>query len=185
MASTRSDDTPTAPDEVESECVRIATLGHVGPALVVVVVCIALSFLVPALAYTRPWKPGDPVPFWNVFGRPFEADIEAERDERVAEIESLAADAIAVDEPPPAVKRRPLPVHAIPDSDALPRYVPHPEDAKPPVQSIELQLSLTTSDDTSRFLANFLVAGLTVPEPSTWLLLGENVGTVRSATEAS
>jgi len=159
MASTRSDDTPTAPDEVESECVRIATLGHVGPALVVVVVCIALSFLVPALAYTRPWKPGDPVPFWNVFGRPFEADIEAERDERVAEIESLAADAIAVDEPPPAVKRRPLPVHAIPDSDALPRYVPHPEDAKPPVQSIEL----FAGTELDRFFAALAATDARVP----------------------
>jgi lysophospholipase L1-like esterase len=138
MSSDRNEEKPIAPDEVESGRVRFATVGRVGPALIVVVVGIALSYLVPALAHLRPWKPGEPVPFWNLLGRPFEREIEQEQSERIAAIESLTAEATAVEEPPPPPARAPLPASVLANEDALPRYSPHPDDAKPPVQSIEL-----------------------------------------------
>lgn len=130
--------TPPAPDEVESTRMRLAMLVQVGPAMLVVVVCIALVYLVPALEPMRPWKPGEPVPFWNLLGRPFETELDAQQSERVAAIETLAAEAIALDEPPPPPPRRTPPASAVIDDPALRRYVPHPDDTKPAVESIEL-----------------------------------------------
>ena len=117
------------PDPAEgSPRPTLGMLRQVGPALAVIVVGIVLTYVVPALHPMRPWVEGDPVPGWNLFGRPFETETIEAKEERVAEVDALASEVLAADEPtpPPAAPRRP--VAALAPGDALPAYVPQPDD---------------------------------------------------------
>lgn len=114
-------------------------LRQIGPAILVVIATLISVFAVPELALLRPWNPGDPVPFWNVLGRPFEAEVLAQTEARVAKVDAIAREALADAPEPVIVAERPVTVVEPPDpGDALPAYVPHPDDEKPVEQSIEL-----------------------------------------------
>lgn len=75
--------TSTSLDREEgSPRVRVAMLRQLGPALIVVVLCIVATYFVPALEAARPWTPGDPIPGWNLLGRPFEGEAALEQDRK-------------------------------------------------------------------------------------------------------
>jgi len=113
-------------------------LRKVGPAMATIVVCVVATYVVPALHFARPWTEGDPVPFWNLVGRPFEAAQVEEREERVARVDAIAREVLAEESEPKVVAQpKPVVVEADPD-DALPPYQPHPDDAKPVEQAVEL-----------------------------------------------
>ncbi|MCB9756647.1 MAG: hypothetical protein H6713_42565, partial [Myxococcales bacterium] len=127
---------------------RWSTTGSVGPAMIVSALALVALYAVPALEFARPWKPGDPAPFWNLVGRPFErANVEAQ--EHVAEVDSLAAEVLAADDPPPPVTAADPPVRELDPGDALPAYVPREGDDKPAVQPLEL----FTGDELDNFYA--------------------------------
>jgi lysophospholipase L1-like esterase len=122
-----------------SEEISWANAGLVGPAMIVIVLGVALTYLVPALHFARPWTRGEPVPFWNVVGRAFEGEAEKEKEARVAQIDAFAEEVLAVDEPEaPPPRKSPKPVVKVEAGAVLPAYVPEPGDEKPAVQSIEL-----------------------------------------------
>jgi lysophospholipase L1-like esterase len=130
---------PSVLDEPDaSPRVRIAMLRQVGPAMLVIVIAIVATYLVPALHAARPWTPGDPVPGWNLFGRPFEGPAQVARQERVAKVDALATEVLAADDPAPRPVPARKPVVALAPGDVLPAYVPQPDDDKAPVQSLEL-----------------------------------------------
>ena len=108
----------------------------VGPAMAMVVACVAMAYLVPSLEFARPWKPGDPVPFWNVLGRPFESEEEAAKEEKVAKVDEIAQQALA-EAKEPEIKAETKVVEVAPGS-RLPVYTPHEDDQKPVEQSVEL-----------------------------------------------
>ncbi len=113
----------------------LATLGRIGPAMIVVVLCVAAVFVIPGLEAYRPWKAGDPALFWNLMGRWADDELEADdgKQDRINEI----ANAALREDPEPEVQpdREILPA----DPDAvLPPYKPHPDDAKAVEQSIDL-----------------------------------------------
>ncbi|MEX1368375.1 MAG: GDSL-type esterase/lipase family protein [Nannocystaceae bacterium] len=117
--------------------VTAAMLVQIGPAMIAVVACIVTVYLVPALQDYRPWVPGDPVPFWNVLGRPFEdPQVQQETQERVDKVDTIAREALA-DEPEPQIVAEREVVEADVGS-VLPPYEPHPDDDKAVEQSVEL-----------------------------------------------
>jgi lysophospholipase L1-like esterase len=128
-------------DEAQTS-VHWATLGRVGPALLVIVAALITVYaiperLVPWIAEARPWNPGEPVPFWNLLGRPFEAEDAREAEERHEEAEDFAREALAEAEPVP-VERPEQPVVELDEGDRLPPYVPQPGDDKQPTRELEL-----------------------------------------------
>ena len=128
-----ADSQKTAPGEP----IRLAHLRRVGPALIVIVASLVLVYLVPDLEFARPWTPEEPVPFWNLVGRPFEADEEREDEERHEKVEEFAREALAEKEPVPR-DRPERPVIEIEDGDGPPPYEPQPGDEEPASRSIEL-----------------------------------------------
>lgn len=128
MSSPPPNHTPPADDPVVARP-SWRTLGHVGPALVTLVLCVAATYLIPGLGFARPWVPGDPVPFWNLLGRPFEQPPEHTTR---PDVDRLADEVLATDEPPVTtpVSRPPRPPGA--------RYEPDPRDLKPAPQPLEL-----------------------------------------------
>lgn len=117
---------------------RWSTLGPIGPALIVVVAGIIAAYTAPALEFARPWKPGDPVPFWNLLGRPFEGAAMEEKEERVQEIEELAQEVLQAEPPQPLVDRTPDAIIEVDEGDALPPYEAKPGDDAEVVQPLEL-----------------------------------------------
>ncbi len=120
----------------ESSGMSLAMLGKIGPAMAVVAIGLILVYTVPGLEFARPYKDGDPVPFWNVIGRPFESEAFAQQLERTNEIDNFANEVLA--EPDPVVPPEPKKVVVRKPSDGLPAYTPKVGDEKPAVQSIEL-----------------------------------------------
>jgi len=114
-----------------------ARLGVVGPAMIVIVVAVVASFAIPQLDPYQPWKPGEPVPFWNLIGRPFEADELEEAEQRHDKAEDFAREALAEQDPVPR-ERPDKPVVKIEDGDQLPAYEPQPGDDKPVARELEL-----------------------------------------------
>ncbi len=113
--------------------------GSIGPAMIVVVLCVVATYVVPALSFARPWRPGEPVPFWNVIGRPFEGDAAADKKAREEEIDEVADEVIAADETePPPPKPKAKPVVKAKAGDVVPVYVAQDGDDAKVVQSIEL-----------------------------------------------
>lgn len=126
------------PDEQEHPRIHAAMLRTIGPALLVVIACLVAVFAVPGLEPLRPWRAGEPVPFWNLLGRPWETEAIASTRRHVAKVDAIAREAL-VDAPEPTiVADRPV-IQVAPDEGAaLPSYQPHPDDEKPVEQSIEL-----------------------------------------------
>lgn len=115
---------------------QLHMLRKVGPAMLVIVLCVVATYLVPALNFARPWTREDPLPFWNVIGRPLESDEIEETEARLAEVEALTEEVLAQQEDEPKrVEREPV-VRSKTDGP-LP-YEPQPDDEKPAVQSLEL-----------------------------------------------
>ncbi len=121
----------------ETSGMSLSALAKVGPAMAVVAIGIVLAYVVPGLEAMQPWKPGDPVPFWNVVGRPFESEAFAQQIERTNEIDSFADEVLSEPDPPP-VPVAPKKVVVQKPGDGLPAYTPKEGDDKPAVQSIEL-----------------------------------------------
>ena len=124
-------------DQESSSRMQLAMLRQIGPAMLTVVACLVAVYLVPGLERLRPWTAGDPVPFWNLLGRPFEDQQAAqERQERVEKVDTIAREALA-DEPEPEIvaEREVIEVDL---GEVLPPYEPHPDDLKAVEQSIEL-----------------------------------------------
>jgi len=119
---------------------RWSTLGSVGPAMLVTVAGLILVYSAPALEFARPWNPGDPVPFWNLLGRPFEepAPEEEEEAEAIEAIEAVAQEVLAAEPPKPPVDRAPQEVIELDEGEKLPPYVARPGDDAEVVQQIEL-----------------------------------------------
>jgi len=135
-------------EEEESSRMQRAMLRQIGPAMLTVLICLVAVYVVPGLDVYRPWTADDPVPFWNLLGRPFEDQEQAaEVEERVAEVDSIAREALA-DEPDPVIVPDREVVEVEP-GDRLPSYVPHADDDKAVAQSIELP----EGDELDRFFA--------------------------------
>ncbi len=151
--------TPPVPEEGQPEVpldlqehprIRAYMLRKIGPALAVVVACLVTVFVVPQLEPLRPWRTGDPRPFWNLLGRPFESEALASTEERVAKVDAIAREALAEAADPPIVAERPVIERAPEPGASLPPYQPHPDDEKPVAQSIELP----TGHELDRFFAS-------------------------------
>lgn len=134
MPEPKDSDEKVDPTEVPSAKMRWATLGRVGPAGVVILVCLALVWVIPGLEFARPWKPGEPRLFWNVLGRPFESD---EAEKRAKEVEAFAKEALDEGDPEPIVRPDPVVVD-LGNGDVFPRYEPKPGDDEKPQREIEL-----------------------------------------------
>ena len=127
----------TPADEVIHTSMSWARLGRVGPAMAVIVLAVISSFAVPGLEAYRPWQAGEPVPFWNLFGRPFETEASEAAEERHDQAEDFARDALADADTPP-VQRPDRPVVDIDEGDKLPPYVAQPGDDKAVARELEL-----------------------------------------------
>lgn len=126
-----------AQDLGDAEDLRMSMLRQVGPAMATVAACVIATYVVPDLAFARPWKPGDPLPFWNLIGRPLETEeIEAEA-ERAEEVEEVAQEVLAGNDPEPEVApdREVIEVDAV---ETLPPYEARDGDDKRAVRPIEL-----------------------------------------------
>lgn len=112
-------------------------LRQIGPAMITVVACVVAVYLVPGLERFRPWTSEDPVPFWNVLGRPFEDTAATQKqEERVEKVDTIAREALADEPEPEIVPDRPVITADV--GEQLPPYEPHPDDDKAVEQSIEL-----------------------------------------------
>lgn len=126
-------------------------LRRIGPAILVVIASLVSVYALPSLTSLRPWVPGDPVPFWNLLGRPFEGKALRETEVRVAKVDAIAREALTEAQQPVIVATRPAPVvEPLPAGKDPPAYVPHPEDDKPVEQSLELP----TGHELDRFFAS-------------------------------
>ncbi len=122
-------DAPTRDDDETTDRPDRAVLGQVGGAMAVIALLVAATYLVPALSFARPWKPGDSIPFWNLLGRPFE---EAPPSARHEALEDLAQEILQAEPPAP----RPAPPRAEQAPGAP--WTPAPEDLRPAPQPLEL-----------------------------------------------
>ena len=134
--TTEAEDTTPADEQLHAS-MTWSRLGLVGPGMVVIVLALITSFSVPQLADYRPWKPDEPVPFWNLIGRPFEAEELEAAEERHEQVEDFAREALAEADPVP-VKRPDKPVVEVEEGDKLPAYVAQPGDDKPVQRELEL-----------------------------------------------
>ncbi len=126
-------------DDDDEDKVRWQTTGSVGPAMIVAALSLIAVYAVPALEFARPLKPDDPVPFWNLIGRPFDQELAAEEQERNDELEDFTQEVLAADDPPPPKPKVKQPVRVVQEVDAkVPEYEPQPGDEKPAVQALEL-----------------------------------------------
>ncbi len=143
-------ETPETPElwEVPSSRMRLKTLGRVAPAMVVMLACVGLSYL-PGLEWARPWTSEDPIPFWNLLGRPFEGEAARAKEDRAKEVDDFARDALAQGDPEPVIRDEPDPV-VLDVGDALPEYVAQPGDDDPVAQPLEL----FTGHELDGFFAN-------------------------------
>lgn len=123
-------------DAEEASRMHWSMLVKMGPAMAVITAAVILAYAVPGLEWARPWKPGDPVPYWNVLGRPFESEAKQEQAERAEKVDDLAQQMLA-EEPAPEITPEVEVVEPDP-GDALPAYEPHPDDDKPVEQELEL-----------------------------------------------
>lgn len=135
MSTSPTSEAPTSDELVTRP--RWSTFGRVGPALIVLTLCVIAVYVVPSLQFARPWKPGDPVPFWNLLGRPFEVAAEQEAEQRHEQVEDFAREALAEAEPV-VVERPQQPVVQLDEGEQVPAYVPQPGDDKPVQQPLEL-----------------------------------------------
>jgi lysophospholipase L1-like esterase len=127
---------PTQEEPPPTAEVDFKMLGNVGPAMVVLVLCVIAAYAVPTLHETRPWQPGDPLPFWNLIGRPFDEDVSEQAQEKLAKVDELAREALAEEDPGPVVEPEREVIEVDP-GDQLPAYEPHPDDGKAVEQSIQ------------------------------------------------
>jgi len=121
----------------EAEPMQLSMLRQVGPAMATVAACVIATYAVPALEFARPWTPSDPMPFWNLIGRPFDADELAAEKERAEEVEELAQEVLAGKDPEPVVapEREVIEVDAV---ETLPVYEAREGDDKKAVRALEL-----------------------------------------------
>lgn len=121
----------------EAEALQMSMLRQVVPAMAAVAACVVASYVVPGLEFARPWKSGEPVPFWNLVGRQFEAEeIEAEA-ERAEEVEEVALEVLAGKDPEPVVAA-PREVVTVAEAPTLPAYEAREGDNKKAVKPLEL-----------------------------------------------
>jgi lysophospholipase L1-like esterase len=112
------------------------TFRKIGTAMATLLALVIASYVVPGLHWAQPWTPDDPVPFWNIVGRELLGEG-AQADQAVAEVErvaDIAARVEAEDEVAPIEDR----VVVAPAGDRMPPYRPHPDDAEPVDQPLEL-----------------------------------------------
>ncbi|MEM6296442.1 MAG: GDSL-type esterase/lipase family protein [Myxococcota bacterium] len=121
----------------EAVPMALPMLRQVGPAMATVAACVVATYLVPQLEFARPWTPGEPVPFWNLIGRPFEAEAIAAEEERAEEVEEVAQEVLAQKDPEPVVDP-PREVVAAETVKTLPAYVAREGDDKRATQALEL-----------------------------------------------
>jgi lysophospholipase L1-like esterase len=121
----------------EAEALQMSMLRQVVPAMATVAVCVVATYVVPSLEFARPWKPGEPVPFWNLVGRPFEADELAADAQRADEVDEVAQEVLAGKDPEPVVAP-PREVVKAEEVETLPPYKPREGDDKRAVQALEL-----------------------------------------------
>lgn len=95
-------------------------------------------FTVPGLEEYRPWKDGDPFPFWNVSERPFVGAAQMEQQERVDAVEAVAQEVLQAPEPAPPPAAPPKPVVQAKAGAKLDPFAPKPEDEAEVVQGLEL-----------------------------------------------
>lgn len=147
-----------SPDE-ESSRMHLSMLRKVGPGMLVLALCVVATYLVPALHLFRPWTEDDPRPFWNLLGRPFEAEAMAQKQAQVAKVDAIAQEVLAEDTEP-VVVAEPEPVVVVePDTGfVLPPYEPHPDDGKAVEQSVEL----FTGTELDRFFAALALSDASV-----------------------
>lgn len=115
----------------------MSMLRQVAPAMATIAACVVATYVVPDLAFARPWKPEEPLPFWNLIGRPLESEeIEAEK-ERAEEVEEVAQEVLAGNDAEPAVapEREVIEVDAV---ETLPPYEAREGDGKKAVRPLEL-----------------------------------------------
>lgn len=144
MAEPTPKDTPTPEDQVEHTRMTWGLVRLVGPGMLAIVLCIVASYVVPMPAWVeeeigdiRPWTTEDPVPFWNLIGRPFASEEEKARQEKQEEVEDFAREVLAEDDPKPLVREDPEVVQ-LDEGDKRPAYEPKPGDDAEVQQSIEL-----------------------------------------------
>ncbi len=116
------------------------TFRQIGSGIATMVVAIALTYLVPALDWARPWVPeSDPMLFWNLLGRELMGEGAATEAgaEMLAQAEQLAAIVTAEDETATPLVDEPV-VEPPPKGSGLPPYEPHPDDAETVPRSLEL-----------------------------------------------
>ena len=73
--------------------------------MITIAACLIAVFTVPGLEQFRPWKEGDPRPFWNVLQRPFPTAEAAQKEERAREVDEMADEVLAADDPATAEGR--------------------------------------------------------------------------------
>lgn len=114
------------------------TFQKIGSAMAALVFAVCASYFVPALANARPWKPGEPVPYWNLIGR-YVLGEAAEVEEAAAEVDEAQAIARAVEDDDEAGPLVEAPVVAKVDAEeeAARPYEPRPEDEEPAKSPIE------------------------------------------------
>ena len=127
----------TLDEHEESARMHASMLVQIGPAMATVLACLIAVYVVPDLAFMRPWTNDEPRPFWNVTERPFQDQtVVAEKEEKVERVDNIAREALQ-DEPEPVIVAEREVVEVEP-GDTLPAYVPHPDDEKEVDQSMEL-----------------------------------------------
>lgn len=129
-------------DEAEAPGTRMtwSMLGPVGPAMVVIAASLIAVFTIPGLEEYRPWKEGDPRPFWNVLERPFPSQEMIAAEEHAQAVDSVAQQVLDAPDPPPPPAKPAKPVVKVEDvGPKLPAFTPEEEDTSAEVvQSVEL-----------------------------------------------
>lgn len=130
---------PLRPDPDEpSEEVTIEKVEKIGPAMLVLTLCVVAAYIFPGLEFAQPLKAGDPVPFWNLLGRgdteEKQAIVASERHAKA--VDELMRDALVEVEEEP--EEDPLVIHDDDPQHELPPYEPHPDDSVAVEQALEL-----------------------------------------------
>lgn len=116
------------------------TFRKIGSGMITMALTIAVTYLVPALDWARPYVHGqDPMLFWNLLGRELMgegADAEV-AEEKLAQAEQLAAAVVDDEKQAAPLVDEPV-IEPPPKGSGLPPYEPHPDDAEAVPRSLEL-----------------------------------------------
>lgn len=113
-------------------------LARVGSAMAVVAASVVAVYVVPGLEDYRPWRSGDPRPFWNVSERPFAEAPSAEQQAHTAAVDAVAQEVLDAPEPEPPIQPAPKPAVAAVQGKTLAPFEPGPQDGQEVVQPLLL-----------------------------------------------